>query len=136
MTEPDDDRATVDQMTHARSLCGNSPFLRTELEEFLNTRPSRSQMTGFIESLRDPDLQRERFDRNILRICKLVGIDEPTPADKLLALQIGLQQEQNAALELIANRLDAAGKQSQSGQCPSAFSPFLTGMLLGTVMSH
>lgn len=135
MANTDNDRATVDQMTQARALCGNSPFLQAELEEFLNSRPSHAQMTGFIESLSDPDRQRERFDRNILRVCKLVGIEEPTRSDKLLALQICVQQEQNAALSLIANRL-GAGKQSQSDQSPSLFTPFLTGMLLGTLMSH
>lgn len=130
------DRATVDQMTQARTICGNNPFLLAELEEFLNRQPSRAQMYEFIEGLRNPDRQKERFDENILRVCKLVGIDDPTPGEKLLALQVGLQQEQNAALALIASRLGPQNKGADSGQSSSVFGPLLTGMLLGAVVSH
>ncbi|MDR6208176.1 hypothetical protein [Paraburkholderia graminis] len=133
---PTNDRATVDQMTQARTLCGYNPFLLAELEEFLNRQPSRAQMYEFIEDLRNPTRQKARFDANILRVCKLVGIDEPTAAEKLLALQIGLQQEQNAALALIASRLGSHGTGSDSGQSQSVFGPLLTGMLLGAVISH
>lgn len=132
----DDGRATVDQMAQARAFCGNNPLLLAELEDFLNSKPSRQQMYHFIENMRDPNRQKERFDKSILRVCKLVGIDEPTAGEKLLALQVGLLQEQNAALSVIANRLGAQNTHSKSGQDQSVFTPLLTGILLGAVMSH
>ncbi|GAB6849154.1 hypothetical protein [Paraburkholderia kururiensis] len=130
------DRATVDQMTQARAQCGSNPFLLAELEEFLSRQPSRAQMYDFIEDLRNPNRQKERFEANISRLCKLVGIEEPTPGEKLLALQIGLQQEQNATLALIASRLGSQKNGADSGQSPSVFGPLLTGALLGAVISH
>jgi len=127
-------RATVDQLTQARSICGNNPFLLTELDDFLNTQPSRKQMSEFIEKMLDPARHQERFDRGIMRVCKLVGIDEPTAGEKLLALQIGLLQEQNATLSVIANKLDAS--KSQSAQSQSVFTPMLAGMLIGGMIAR
>lgn len=86
--------AGMEQIDRARELCGRSPELHAKLDGFLESGPTRGQMVDFMNDLKEHGLK-EVMEANILRICKSVGIEEPTGTDKLLALQIGLLQEQN-----------------------------------------
>jgi hypothetical protein len=124
-----DQPAGVDQMSRARELCGKSETLHAKLDAFLHGKPSRGQMLEFLEELRATGA-REQLDANIQRICESVGIGEPTGTDKLLAMQIGLLQEQNETLALVANRVGALANQKQP-----VFTPLVAGIVLGTVLA-
>lgn len=118
----------MDQINRARDLCGQSTALNGELDAFLGSRPNRGQMLDFIETLKLGGLQRA-MEANIARICESVGINEPTGTDKLLALQIGLLQEQNQAIARLAYRTNQVAENTK--EQPSIFGPLLMGILLG-----
>lgn len=124
-------RAGVDQMTRARELCGRSRELNAKLDAFLGTGPTRGQMIDFMEELKTVGLKAE-MEANVLRICNSVGIEEPTRTEKLLAIQIGLLQEQNEALRRLASSNGRVAEQTK--QQPAIFGPILMGMLLGRVL--
>ncbi|MBN3761108.1 hypothetical protein [Burkholderia sp. Ac-20365] len=102
------------------------------MEDFLNTRPSRAQMYAFIENMRDPARRKAELERRIARICDFVGIAEPTGTEKLLALHIGLLQEQNQALDRLTNR--TAQVAAQTGQHPPVLGPVLAALLIDRVL--
>lgn len=54
-------RATVDQMTEARALCGEDAVLLAKLENLLSKRPNDRIMQKFIDYLRDPNRHEGRF---------------------------------------------------------------------------
>ncbi|WP_180727802.1 hypothetical protein [Paraburkholderia largidicola] len=123
--------AGIEQINRAREICGTSVSLNAKLDAFLNERPNRGQMVEFMNELKETGLK-ENMEANILRICKSVGIGEPTGTDKLLALQIGLLQEQNAALASLAQRTGQVVDQTK--QQPSIFGPVLAAVLIGKVL--
>lgn len=133
-----DQPAGNDQVTRARELCGTSGTLNAKLEEFLETGPTRGQFIDFLEQLKSAT-QQEKLDADIAHICALVGIENPTGTDKLLALQIGLLQEQNAAIGLLANRAGQAvelEKKALDRPATSGFTSLLAGFLIGGMMSR
>ena len=121
----------VDQMNRAREICGHSELLNARLDEFLKTKPTRGQMVEFMSELRETGLK-EAMEANISRICKSVGIEEPTGTDKLLALQIGLLQEQNEALAKLVRRTGQVADQTK--EPPSIFGPVLAAVLIGKAL--
>ncbi|MGF6605073.1 hypothetical protein P3T23_009834 [Paraburkholderia sp. GAS448] len=123
--------AGLDQINRARELCGNSAALNAKLDTFLDGKPTRGQMIEFLNDLKEHGLK-EAMEANILRICKSVGIEEPTGADKLLALQIGLLQEQNEALATLTRRTGQVAEQTK--QQPSIFGPVLAAVLIGKAL--
>lgn len=129
MNDGHDKSSTVDQMTRARELCGRSVALHSKLDAFLRGRPTRDQMQEFLEYLSGPG-QLEGIELDIRRICKAAGVDEPTGSDRLMAMQIGLLQEQNELLTTLAKR---AGIQSHQKQ--PIFTPVVAGILLGTLLA-
>lgn len=54
-------RATVDQMTEARTLCGKSAALVAKLDSLLKKQPNARIMAKFIDYLRDPKRHEDRF---------------------------------------------------------------------------
>lgn len=124
-------RVGMDQINRAREICGRSAALNTKLDAFLIGKPNRGQMVEFMTDLKTTGLQ-QAMEANIARICKSVGIEEPTGSDKLLALQIGLLQEQNAALALLTNRTGQVVDQTK--QQPSIFGPVLAALLIGKAL--
>ncbi|WP_207002604.1 hypothetical protein [Trinickia mobilis] len=122
--------AGPEQITRAREICGKSEALNAKLDQFLGTKPTRGQMVEFMNTLKTAGRQ-EEMEASILRICRSVGIEEPTGTDKLLALQIGLLQEQNDLLARSAGRPVQVAEQGSG----SFFTPFVAGALLGTVLS-
>ncbi|CAN7786562.1 hypothetical protein LJR034_008704 [Caballeronia sp. LjRoot34] len=131
LKDPAEQRAGIDQINRARELCGRPVALNAKLDAFLNGKPNRGQMVEFMNDLKTTGLQ-QQMDANIARICKSVGIEEPTGTDKLLALQIGLLQEQNEALALLANWTGQVVDQTK--QQPSIFGPVLAALLIGKAL--
>ncbi|MBN3761172.1 hypothetical protein [Burkholderia sp. Ac-20365] len=54
-------RATVDQMTEARMLCGKDLVLVAKLDNLMNKGPNERIMFKFIDHLRDPNRHEGRF---------------------------------------------------------------------------
>ncbi|WP_199028856.1 hypothetical protein [Ralstonia sp. ASV6] len=120
-----------DQIKRAREICGESEVLHAKLDAFLNENPTRGSMVEFMSELKEGGLKAE-MEANILRICASVGIDQPTGTDRLLALQIGLLQEQNEALANLARRTGQIAHQTK--ESPSIFGPVLAAVLIGKVL--
>lgn len=121
----------MDQLNHARELCGRSDALHAKLDALLDTKPTRGQVEAFMTYLNTTGLK-EELEANILRICESVGIASPTGSEKLLALQIGLLQEQNAALVSLAKKTDQVAANAK--QQPSIFGPVLAAILIGKAL--
>lgn len=126
-----DQPAGMEQINRARELCGLLPELHAKLDEFLDRKPTRGQMVDFMGDMKAHGLK-EAMEVNILRICKSVGIEDPTGTDKLLALQIGLLQEQNEALATLAQRTGQVANQTK--QQASIFGPVLAAVLIGRAL--
>lgn len=114
-----------DQIARARELCADSEALSAQLDAFIQTSPTRGQMVQYMERLKTggkaPELQSV-----ILGICHGLGIAEPTPSEQLLALQVGLLQEQSRALQEVMTLL-----ATQSGQSAKSSGGTLTALLAG-----
>ncbi|KWE97881.1 hypothetical protein [Burkholderia ubonensis] len=123
--------AGVDQIDRAREICGSSAERVAKLDAFLSTQPNRGQMIDFIEDLKQEGL-REAMEANIQRILKSAGIDTPTGTDKLLAMQIGLLQEQNEALNVLAGMTSRVAANTKDK--PAIFGPVLGAVLLGKIL--
>lgn len=121
--------AGQDQITRARELCGHSDKLTSALEALLLTSPSRGQMLDFLEGVRKSNEQ-QKADAEVLRICQSFGIVEPSPQDRLAAIQVLMIQEQNEMLQHIAARVGVIAKEK-----PLTFSGALGAVLLGNVLT-
>ena len=55
-------------------------------------------MNDFLTTLRVVATEEQVADK-ISTICRAAGIEQPTGAERLMAMQIGLMQEQNSILE-------------------------------------
>ncbi|TAL80717.1 MAG: hypothetical protein EPN77_19455 [Candidimonas sp.] len=123
--------AGQDQLARAKVLCGTSKVWNAKLSEFLATKPTRGEMVNFLENLGSEQAS-EQLNEKINRICGALGIEAPTGVEKLLALQIALQQDQSAALQAISNRAGAPEKASAG----TGIASLATAVLLGTILSR
>lgn len=98
-----------DQFTRARELCGDSKELHAELDALIQTMPTRGQVLDLLETL-NKTKQQQTLDAEILRICQAVGIESPSPQDRLIAMQVGMIHEQNDLLQHIAGRVGDIAK--------------------------
>jgi hypothetical protein len=121
--------AGEDQIARARELCGHSSTLTAALDALLSTAPSRGQMLSFLEEARKANEQRN-VEAELLRICQSFGIGEPSPQDKLLAMQIAMLREQNEMLQRIAVRVGSIAQQK-----PLTFTGALGAAILGNVLT-
>lgn len=64
-------RATVDQMTEARALCGEDAALVAKLDYLLSKRPNDRIMQKFIDYVRDSHRDEERFAVDSSVGCRL-----------------------------------------------------------------
>lgn len=132
---------TQDQVARAREiLTGASADLQDQFASFLQTNPTRGQMNEYIGKLR-ASVGEEQLKLKIETICRVAGIERPTGADRLMAMQIGLLQEQNAILQegqtraLNQMRSDAQAAAKADSQ-RNQFSAILGGVLAYGVYSH
>jgi hypothetical protein len=85
-------------------------------------------MLDFLEETRKENEQGQ-LEAEILRICRSVGIVEPSPQDKLLAMQIGMIREQNEMLQHIGLRVGSIAKKQ-----PLTFTGALGAVILGNAL--
>lgn len=122
--------AGTDQIERARELCGRSEVLTARLAALLRTKPTRGQMLDFLEEL-NKSAKRTAYDEEITRICEAVGILEPSPQDKLMAMQIGMLREQNEMLRHIASGVGSIPKDE-----PLRFTGAVGAVILGNMLTR
>lgn len=124
--------AGEDQIARAQELCGDSNVLKAQLEIFLKASPSRGQMVQYMERLKTGGRAKE-LDSVVLSICQGLGISEPTNTERLLALQVGLLQEQSRAMQEVLTKLSNQGGQpANSG---GSISGLLAGLVIGGILA-
>ncbi|MCC7684742.1 hypothetical protein [Janthinobacterium sp. FW305-128] len=124
-----------DQVARAREIVGSNQELQNRIDTFLAAGATRGQMTDFLSSLRSA-VAEEQLKKKINTICRLVGIDQPSSADRLMAMQIGLMQEQNSILQNgMVRTLNQMRSDAQSQNSDSMFTALLGGALVGAVLT-
>ena len=125
-----------DQITRAREIIGTTASLNASLDTFLASNPTRGHMTDFLATLR-VTVAEDQLKQKIELICRVAGIEEPTAEHRLMAMQIGLQQEQNAILQNGMTRtLNQMRSNSNSGDSSGAFTALVGGLLLGATLTR
>lgn len=119
-----------EQYARARELCGDSKESHAELDALIKTMPTRGQVLDFLETL-SKRKQQQAMDADILRICQAVGIESPSPQDRLLAMQIGMLHEQNDLLQHIAGRVGDMAKTK-----PLTFTGALGAVVFGNILTR
>lgn len=124
-----------DQLARAREIIADSSQLKERLNNFVGTSPNRGQMNEFMDYLHTA-VAEERVMRKIEHICRISGIVNPTGSERLMAMQIGLIQEQNALLKggltRALNRMQADAKQTDGD---SLMTSLIGGLALGAIFS-
>jgi hypothetical protein len=124
-----------DQVERAREIVEAYPNLQESLTSFVASRPTRGQMTDFLASLRAA-VAGEQLKAKVETICRTAGIEQPSGAERLMAMQIGLLQEQNS---ILASGMTRALNQMRADAKTSGddgFTALLGGLLLGTVLTR
>lgn len=123
--------ATEGHIERAREAVRSIPIKQPYLDALLASNPTRGQMVEFLTSLRI-ETEAAEVEKRINQICKAVGINEPTNTERLMAMQIGLLQEQTAILTRSLNQMKGTKDNEPSG----LFAAFLGGALIATTLSR
>lgn len=123
--------ATEGHIERAREAVRSIPSKQSYLDALLASNPTRGQMLDFLESVRI-EAEAAEVEQRINRICKAAGVTEPTGTERLMAMQIGLLQEQNAILTRSLNQMKGAKEDDTSG----LFTAFLGGTLIAATLSR
>ena len=123
--------ATEGHIERARAAVRACPLKQPYLDALLASNPTRGQMVEFLESLRI-EIEAANVQQRIMQICEAAGINEPTSTERLMAVQIGLLQEQNAILTRSLNQMKDAKEDPPSG----VFTAFLGGTLIAATLSR
>lgn len=123
--------ATEGHIERAREAVRGCPSKQPFLDALLASNPTRGQMVEFLESLRI-EIEAADVKKRIMRICEAAGINEPTSTERLMAVQIGLLQEQNAILTRSLNQMKGAKEDTPSG----LFTAFLGGTLIAATLTR
>lgn len=127
--------ATQGHIARAKEAVRANPAKQGALDALLASNPTRGQMVDFLESLHT-ETAAEQLDRRIDAICKAAGIEAPTGADRLMAMQVGLLQDQNMILQngltrsLNQMRSDAKSREANSDD----FTALMGAAMLGAIL--
>lgn len=128
--------ADEDQLARAQEIVGTSADLQHRLDSFLASHPTRGAMNDFLASLRTLSAE-EQIAMKISSICRVAGIDEPNGAERLMAMQIGLMQEQNSILESgLTRTLNQMRSDANTTNSSGPFTSLLGGLMLGAVLTR
>lgn len=122
--------ATQGHIERAKQAVKAYPARQKDLDALLAADPTRGQMVEFMGSV-GAEAAADQLNQRIAAICKAVGIDEPTGADRLMAVQIGLLQDQNALLARTK-----AGKDQKASDTSGIFTGLVSGLMLGAVLTR
>lgn len=124
--------ATEGHIERAREAVRANPSKQAYLDMLLASNPTRGQMLAFMESLRI-EVDAAQVEQRINAICKAAGVEVPTNTERLMAVQIGLLQEQNAMLARVVNQMRA---DSQEAGSSGLFTALLGGTLIAATLSR
>lgn len=128
--------AGEDQMARAQEIVSTSTDLQDRLSSFLASNPTRGEMNDFLASLQTMAAE-EQVAIKISTICRAAGIEQPTAAERLMAMQIGLMQEQNSILESgLTRTLNQMRSDAKAIDSSGAFTSLLGGLMLGAVLTR
>lgn len=128
--------ATEGHIERAREAVRAYPAKQQYLDALLASNPTRGQMVEFTESVYAEGAARQ-LDHRIDAICKAAGIEEPTGADRLMAMQIGLLQDQNMILQAGMTRsLNQMRADAKADESSGTFTALVGGMMLGAVLTR
>lgn len=126
--------ATDGHIERARAAVRGNTLKEQRLESLLASNPTRGQMVDFLETL-NADKAAEQLENRIAIICKAAGIAEPTGADRLMAMQIGLLQEQNMLLQTGMTRtFNQMRADAKADQANATFTGLVGSALLGLLL--
>lgn len=124
--------ATPGHIERAKEAVRAHPGKQKYLDGLLASNPTRGQMVEFTESLH-AEVAKAQLEQRINAICEAAGIDNPTGAERLMAMQIGLLQDQNVILTRICNQARADDAAGESG---GSFSALVGGVMLGAILTR
>lgn len=125
-----------DQITRAQEIASGSPVLQERLTTFLASEPTRGEMADFLSSLRSTAAE-EVLKERIEAICRVAGIEQPSSSDRLMAMQIGLIQEQNTILQNgMIRTLNQMRADAKADKSDSLFTALLGGALIGAALTR
>jgi hypothetical protein len=132
--------ATDGHIARAREAARAYPNIRPYFEALLASNPTRGQMVEFMESVRvgaEPVFAAQQLNLRIDAICKAAGIDAPTGTERLMAMQIGLLQDQNTILQnAVIRSSNQAPAEDKASTSSGSFTALLGGMLLGAALTR
>lgn len=128
--------ATSAHIERARQIVLESPSLQERLNALLQSNPTRGQIVDFMQSVH-AQTDRDKFERRINAICKTAGIEQPSSSDRLMAMQIGLLQEQNALLQSTAGRvLNQMRSDAEKENHEGSFSELMGAAMLRVILAR
>lgn len=128
--------ATEGHIERAKEAVRAFPAKQKYLDALLASNPTRGQMVEFTESVRSEAIAHQ-LDQRINAICKAAGIEDPTGADRLMAMQIGLLQDQNMILQNgLTRSLNQMRADAKADESSGIFTALLGGTMIGAVLSR
>jgi hypothetical protein len=128
--------ATDGHIDRAREAVLVYPAKQSDLETLLASNPTRGQMVDFIGSVR-AEATAKQLDQRIDSICKAARIEDPTGAERLMAMQIGLLQDQNTILQSgITRSLNQMRADAEAGESSGTFTALIGGLMVGAVLAR
>lgn len=128
--------ATEGHIERAKEAVRDFPAQQKYLEAMLASNPTRGQMVDFTASVR-ADAASHQLDQRVKAICKAAGIEDPSGADRLMAMQIGLLQDQNTILQSGMTRtLNQMRADAKADESSGTFTALGGGLMIGAVLTR
>lgn len=128
--------ATEGHIERAKEAVRAYPAKQKYLDALIASNPTRGQMVDFTESVR-MEATAFQLEQRIAAICKAAGLEQPTGAERMMAMQIGLLQDQNTILQSgltrTINQLRSNSTVTESGD---TFTALVGGLILGNVLTR
>lgn len=124
--------ATPGHIDRAKEAVRAHPGMQKYLDALLASNPTRGQMVEFTESVHI-EAAKAQLEQRIDTICKAAGIDKPTGVERLMALQVGLLQDQNVILTRASNQARA---DATTDEPTDSFTALVGGLMLGAVLTR
>lgn len=121
--------AGQDQIERARELAAGDELRLAELDALVATSPNRAQMLELLDRFRRAADAR-KVDQAATALCRALGSVDPSPTEKLLALQVQVLHEQAVLLRRIGNLAHGAHADATNGPLTAAIGGILAAALV------
>ena len=128
--------ATEGHIERAKEAVRDFPAMQKYLDAMLASNPTRAQMVDFTATVR-AGAAADQLDQRVKAICKAAGIENPTGADRLMAMQISLLQDQNTILQSVMTRtLNQTRTDAKADDSSGTFTALVGGLMIGAVLTR